>query len=340
MKKKLGFDSEVKIDAKIREIEVELMTGSMTLKEEKSLMAKMTELRKSKPMVSKYAAMEASAGPGDVGSLKDGIQDIQKQLGELRDAKKLQSQAYSKLMEARQKVMGDVPAMFEEREKVNASIREKIQERNAQRDEFNKLQREYTGYLNEVRALRGERARIEREERQKEWDAQKKLDVDDAGPAALPFAEDLQYLDNIKKYLTSNLAPEAKKAEEEKKTQVPDAVGGHMVLMGKNSREEEFFFAPTKTKNLKKKGPGKAKPIVHSMETLSFFDKYKLPTPADSAAIPAALEAVVAKIAEFKAKQEKKVEEDKKKAEKKAKGEEEPADAPAEEAPAAAEATE
>merc|ERR1712118_616205 len=58
----------------------------------------------------------------------------------------------------------------------------------------------------------------------------------------------------------------------------------------------------------------KAKPIVHSMEALSFFDKYKFPTPADSAAVPATLEAVEAKVKEFKAKQEKKIEEDKKKA--------------------------
>ena len=32
--------------------------------------------------------------------------------------------------------MGDVPGLFEEREKINASIREKITERNAERDEL------------------------------------------------------------------------------------------------------------------------------------------------------------------------------------------------------------
>merc|ERR1719181_58117 len=150
MKKKLGFDSEEEIEKKIREIEVEMMTGSMTLKKEKELMAKMTELRKSKPMVSKYQQME------------NNITDLQKQLSELRDAKKLQSQAYSKLMEARQKVMGDVPGLFEEREKINASIREKIQERNAERDEFRKQERAFNDYLGKVRELRGKRAKLER----------------------------------------------------------------------------------------------------------------------------------------------------------------------------------
>merc|ERR1719453_1854266 len=98
--------------------------------------------------------------------------------------------------------------------------------------------------------------------------------------------------------------------------------------MSKDNRDEEFFYAPTKKKQLKKKGEGgkKAKPIVHSMEALSFFNKYKLPTPADSAAVPATLEAVEAKVAEFKAKQEKKIEDDKKKAEKKEEDKEETAD--------------
>jgi uncharacterized coiled-coil DUF342 family protein len=335
MKKKLGFDSEEEIEKKIREIEVEMMTGSMTLKKEKELMAKMTELRKSKPMVSKYQQMESNMGPtGEVGSMKDNITDLQKQLAELRDAKKLQSQAYSKLMEARQKVMGDVPGLFEEREKINASIREKIQERNAERDEFRKQERAFNDYLGKVRELRGKRAKLEREARQAEWDETRKAEKEAEGPPPLPFAEDLQYLENITKYLQPFLPKEAEK-EEDKKEKVPDAIGGHMVLMSKESREDEFFYAPTKKKQLKKKGGDgkKAKPIVHSMEALSFFDKYKLPTPADSAAVPATLEAVEAKVKEFKAKQEKKIEEDKKKAEKKAAGVTEEAEeaAPAEE---------
>merc|ERR1719247_3076533 len=83
-------------------------------------------------MVTKYQAMEGSLGPANVDSMRDNITDIKKELDELRDAKKLQNAAYTKLNEARQKVMGDVPALFEEREKINSSIREKIAERNKQ----------------------------------------------------------------------------------------------------------------------------------------------------------------------------------------------------------------
>merc|ERR1719506_2315854 len=94
------------------------------------MMAKIQELRKSKPMVTKLQQVEGNTGgdTGDVDNMKNNIDDIKAELTEVREAKKIQSQAYSKLMEARQKVMGDVPKMFEEREAINAKIREKIQE--------------------------------------------------------------------------------------------------------------------------------------------------------------------------------------------------------------------
>merc|ERR550537_395342 len=226
-----------------------------------------------------------------------------------------QSQAYSTLMEARQKVMGDVPKMFEERETINAQIREKIMERNALRDEFNTKQRAFSQYLNEARALRGERARLEREAREKDWEERRKSEMPDEGPKALPFADDLTYLDNMLTHLKALLPKEA--ADEEKKvedTSVANAPAGNLVLMSKSQREEEFFFAPTKKKQLKKKGAGaKAKPLVHSMETLSFFEKYKVPPPPDASAVPDAIAAVEKQVDDFKKKQEKEVEKMKKK---------------------------
>merc|ERR1719375_1012249 len=218
MKKKLGFQSEAEIDAEIKKIETSMYTESHTIKKEKELMAKIQELRKSKPMVTKYAAMEGTTGgegAGEVDSMKNNIEDIKAELTEVREAKKLQSAAYSKLMEARQKVMGDVPKMFEEREAINAQIREKILERNALRDEFNSKQRLFSAYLNEARAIRNDKARLEWEQREKEWEERRKAELPDEGPKALPFAEDLQYLENMMNYLKSHLPKEA--VDEEKK---------------------------------------------------------------------------------------------------------------------------
>jgi len=335
MKKKLGFQSEAEIDAEIKKIETSMYTESHNLKKEKEMMAKIQELRKSKPMVTKYAAMEGQTGAektGEVDSMKNNIDDVKAELTEVREAKKIQSQAYSKLMEARQKVMGDVPKMFEEREAINAQIREKIQERNTLRDEFNTLQRAFSTYLNEARAIRNEKAKLEREQREKEWEERRKAELPDEGPKALPFAEDLQYLENMMNYLKSHLPKEAVDEEKKDEGAAPaNAPAGNLVLMSKDKREEEFFFAPTKKKQLKKKGSGaKAKPIVHSMETIGFFDKYGVPPPADSSAVPEAVTAVEAKVKEYKEKQEKEV----KKMEAKKEAEKAGGDAAAEDTPA------
>jgi len=336
MKKKLGFQSEAEIDAEIKKIETSMCTESHTLKQEKEMMARIQTLRKSKPMVTKYAAMEGQSGgeTGEVDTMKNNIDDIKAELNEVREAKKIQSQAYSKLMEARQKVMGDVPKMFEEREAINAQIREKIQERNALRDDFNTKQRAFSTYLNEARQIRNEKARLEREQREKEWEERRKAELPDEGPKALPFAEDLQYLDNMMNYLKSHLPKEAVDEEKKDEGAAPaNAPAGNLVLVSKDKREEEFFFAPTKKKQLKKKGPGaKAKPIVHSMETIGFFDKYGVPPPADASAVPEAITAVEGKVKEYKEKQEKEVKKmEAKKEAAKAGGDTAAEDAPAEE---------
>merc|ERR1719191_2261894 len=176
MKKKLGFQSEAEIDAEIKKIETSMCTESHSLKKEKEMMAKIQELRKSKPMVTKLQQVEGAGGgeTGEGDSMKNNIDDIKAELTEVREAKKIQSQAYSRLMEARQKVMGDVPKMFEEREAINAQIREKIQERNTLRDDFNAKQRLFSTYLNEARQIRNDKARLEREQREKEWEERRR----------------------------------------------------------------------------------------------------------------------------------------------------------------------
>merc|ERR1719199_2439898 len=156
-------------------------------------------------------------------------------------------------------------------------------------------------------------------------------------PKALPFAEDLQYLENMTNYLKSHLPKEAVDEKKEDEDAAPaNAPAGNLVLVSKDKREEEFFFAPTKKKQLKKKGPGaKAKPIVHSMETIGFFDKYGVPPPADASAVPEAITAVESKVKGFQDKQAKaKAKEEAKKAGGEGGADEPKAETAAEDAPA------
>lgn len=321
MKKKIGFESEAEIDQKIRDIEYEMHTQSFTLKQEKEMMVKMSDLKKQKPELRKYQQLEGTANTGNdgFGEMKGSIEEVNKELTETFDAKKVIQAALAKLVEARNKVMGDVPELFKEREALNLKIRGFIMQRNEARGEFNKLNNEYQAYMSEVRVLRAERGRLERGVRQAEWEERQKGEVEDTGPAALPFADDLQLLENLDKYLKALLKEkkEDKKEEPQNNLASGSAGAGHVMLVAKGDRDEEFFFAATKKKSLKKKGSGsgKAKAIVHQLETLTIFDKYKVPSPNDASLVQGSIDAVAKKVTEFKEKQEAAVKKEKEKKE-------------------------
>merc|ERR1712113_252069 len=78
-------------------------------------------------------------------------------------------------------------------------------------------------------------------------------------------------------------------------------MGGTEILLSKENREEEFYFAPTAAKKKSKsksKGSkeGAAKPIKHNAETFKLFDQLKLSAPITTADIPEKLEALQTKL--------------------------------------------
>jgi len=280
----------------------------LTLKREKALMVQISQLKASKPLVGKYAAMEGNVGTdGAVAPMKAKMGDIMDQLKEAREAKKAAQAEYSKLIESRQKQIGDMPELFEKRETLNKEVREKIEERNAKRDEFQKANREFQAYQAELRSIRNEKYKLERSEKQAEWESRKQAEKAEEIPE-IPFLAEITYIENTMTYL-KGLQPKDAAKEEEK---AEDIVGpdGMQVLVSKDDREMDFFYAPTKGKKLKTKGKGpkKGKPITHDMETLTFFDKFKVNTPMLTTDIPTCLEALTEKIAEFKKKQEEEIE--------------------------------
>merc|ERR1719291_132002 len=81
-----------------------------------------------------------------------------------------------------------------------------------------------------------------------------------------------------------------------------------MVLVSKDQREEEFYYAPTAKKKAKSKnkggggGDGKAKPIKHNAETFKLFDQLKLNAPITTEDIPALLEKLEEQLEGYKEK--------------------------------------
>merc|ERR1712113_1300946 len=109
------------------------------------------------------------------------------------------------------------------------------------------------------------------------------------------------------KSLTQSKATDQK--EEKKDASVHDNPEGTQVLISKEDREEEYFFAPTakgkKGKSKRKtgdEGSSSSKPIKHNAETFRLFEQLKLDAPITTGDIPPTLEKLEAQFEEYKQK--------------------------------------
>merc|ERR1712078_673222 len=149
--------------------------------------------------------------------------------------------------------MGDMTEIFEEREKINKLIGEQIKERNDLRNDFRQAERDFNAYLAEVRKARQERAQEQRAERDKEWEAERKKRAVEKLEDN-PYVSDIALVEQTMLWCRSMIPKEEAKAEEKKETTYTNTAK-ETVLLSKENRDEEFFFAPTKAG--KKKGKNK-----------------------------------------------------------------------------------
>jgi uncharacterized coiled-coil DUF342 family protein len=307
MKKSIGFTSETEIDERIASIEFKLWTESVPLKDEKKLLAEIQMLKKNRPKVAQVKHMEEKVNSFDPGmSMRDSIGAINEEMAKFREAKQAVSAKMKELMDSRNEQLGDLPQILEQKNAIGQQIAEKIKERNAARDAFKEKEREYNAYLNEQRKARQEKAAEERAERQKEYDLKKKMrEVEKLDEQ--PFVSEITLIEQTIFFCKSLAAPKAEAKKEEKKEINLDNPDGTQVLLRKEDREEEYFFAPTKGKKATKKVKAAsdstaAKPIKHNAETFRLFDQLKLDAPITTEEIPSLIEKLEEMLANYNAK--------------------------------------
>merc|ERR1712039_652847 len=323
MKKSIGYTSEADIDNRIATIEFKLWTESVPLKEEKKYLLEIQELKKNRPKVAKVNALE-----GNLSALRDGSagDDLKATVGEInaamakhREEKKGIQEKLSALRDERKEKLGDVPQWVDERNKLSEQIGEMVKEKNAIRDEFKAKEREYYNYLNEVRRARQAKQQEERDAWQKERDAQNKIKKAERLEDQ-PYVAEITLIEQTIKFCETLTQKKGEKAEEEKKETTHNNPDGTEVLMKKEDRDGEYYFAPTaKGKKGKAKkgggGEGSAKPIKHNAETFRLFDQLKLNAPITTDEVPALLEKLTAQLEDYqqKVKQWEETKEEKKK---------------------------
>merc|ERR1712039_1105013 len=184
---------------------------------------------------------------------------------------------------------------------------EKIKEKNAIRDEFKAKEREYYQYLAEVRKARQEKQQEERVAWQRERDqanlVRKAEKLEDQ-----PYVAEITLIEQTIAFCESLTKKKTEAEEQEKKEVEHGDTKGLEVLTKKEDRDDEYFFAPTaKGKKAKGKKGAKAegssaKPIKHNAETFRLFDQLKLNAPITTDEVPALLEQLQVKLADFQQK--------------------------------------
>merc|ERR1719145_325587 len=91
MKKSMNYTTEADIDDRIATIEFKLWTESISLKDEKQLLAEIKELKKNKPKLSELSKLQSNVENLDKGT------DLREEAGKLRDQMQILFEKKSKI---------------------------------------------------------------------------------------------------------------------------------------------------------------------------------------------------------------------------------------------------
>merc|ERR1712039_1130230 len=176
--------------------------------------------------------------------MKATIHEINAAMAKHREEKKGIQEKLGKIREARDAKLGDVPKWFDERKELGEKVQEKIKEKNAIRDEFRAKEREYYAYLAEVRKARQEKYQEERKQWQKEREqanlVKKAERLEDQ-----PYVAEITLIEQTIAFCESLTKKKAEAEEQEKKEVEHGDTKGLEVLMKKEDRDEEYYYAPS-----------------------------------------------------------------------------------------------
>jgi len=288
--------TEDEIDDKIQKIEYTMSTSSMTLKEEKDCMMQIKKLKAKKPQViqaaKQYERMkaqcDAATAPDPTKSVDEQLNEINEKIKAIQDAQDVQYKKINELKEKRTQQMGGVQGLIDEKTKLKGECEELQGQRSAVGDERRKMQKAFNEWEKEQRAERRRKQDAEWAKQHAEWDAEEaKRQLEKPNP----YLNETTLLEQTIDYC-KGLLPREDSGEAEKKDLDFNNPEGAKILVSKKDRDQEFYFAPTKKKNLKRKGgeKGKATAVKHTADTFQIFQQLKLAAPMTTDDVPPLLE--------------------------------------------------
>lgn len=264
MRSDLKYFTVEEIDSAIREKEFMMATTTMTLKQEKDIMAEIQSLANSKQTVKDYAETvdQSKKEKMEIDGLYDSAKLKNAEVNALREKEKEQIALLAAFSE-KYKSNIDVPALRKEQKEIYGTIKEARMAIRSARDEFKKKNDEYYNQLRELRKERQEEQKKrwqEYQEERKAWADAKAKEEEENRPE--PWMEEKQICNQLVSYLEgSTQKSKAKAGESAKKVQLDAG----MKAIGKGAVEEDVFFMGGGGK--KKKGGKKQKAASEKVET-------------------------------------------------------------------------
>ena len=309
LKSQTKFRDVGEVDRKIKALETQQSTTSMSLAKEKEVLKEIDDLKRQRKILSQTAAVSGALDGGKGASENAGasIKEINSKMSAIKtEVDALQGV----LVKASEKKDKDTvyPALLKEKDALRA-------ERKTKQDEMQKL---WDGFKSDNEAFRVNQVEWEKfkkardvawKKEQEERKKAKAAEIKEFLATKTPYEEEMDLCDYLVNYLTTTFL--------DKKEAAPEAVsGGEVKLSGefagltlnKSSKGgDSDYMAATGKKGLKKKG-GKAGPagakkgkIVLYPDTLEVFGLLKMTPPAGLGDVAGAVEALEAKKAAFKA---------------------------------------
>lgn len=304
--------NEDMLKKRIQELEYQLQTSTMSLKDEKQKMADIKSLKKKLPEAAKKAAAleslraknEAAQATIEGVNLEEQLSKVKEEITRLMGEHQDQYKKIQDHQDKRSNKMAGSKDLIDQRKALSDQIQEINSKRDTVWDEYKEKSKEFNNW---EKAERMER----RKKQDEQWQAQQAMYDAQRAEHELeqpsPFLDEIYALDQAVQFCKELLPKEQEEADgAEKKDLTLAGVEGAQVLMKKSDREAFFTVLPKK-KQLKKKGAAgegktKTQAVKHTSDTLQSFASVKLPPPMNLADVATTLAKLTEKLGEVNAK--------------------------------------
>ncbi|ORM41208.1 Uncharacterized protein BXIN_0344 [Babesia sp. Xinjiang] len=304
MRQGVGYKNEAEIERLMQQLESRMETTSMTLKEEKSIMQQLQQLRQAKTSLEMFenSRQAAAAGDNTVATMKNQLDELRNQMTELRKIRREEAQRLSVLNESDRKHFDGIKELRDQRKQITTELKERNANKSKLIDQLKELNNAHYAKQRLLQQQRQKKQQEERERRNLEHEIkQMRTQLDNL--TFLPYEKEIRLLDQVIGYvnrLQTQETGQVAKIDEPtvEESELLAALEGTRVIP-KKARDEYFIPPKQKSKNKAPRDKSKAIGLKLDMVTIGYFESCGVTPPTSMSSLPECLQKLEAKLLHF-----------------------------------------